>query len=236
MCCSYNLNYKETIKLINFVNESGYECELKNSNTNRANVICKKNDVLLFKITLGILLRRNDNKLPELNNSETPNPYLILLMRSGNSALAYFEEGKPVYHKVIRKYMVRKKQGKSQITYLKTKGKSRLGSRIRLAQAKQFFIEINEKLNEWDIINNCEYIFYACPVRMWPMLFKAEKQPPFNRNDERLVKLPLDIKTPNTKELKRVNYHLLYSKVEFEKELLDDTLKNYLGSELLFRF
>ena len=69
--------------------------------------------------------------------SETFPDYLILLLRAnGNAALGYFEEGKILNHKVIRKYMVRKKQGKSQLKHLNSKGKSRAGSRVRLQQTQ----------------------------------------------------------------------------------------------------
>ncbi len=135
-------------------------------------------------------------------------PYLIILIRAGNSALAYFDyDAKLIHHKVIRKYMVRKKQGKAQITHLKTKGKSRLGSRIRLQQTIQFFEEINEKLNEWEIIKT-KNIFYACPVRLWGYVFKSKVKTPFQKDDNRLIKIPLTIRTPNSKELKKVNYHI----------------------------
>lgn len=158
---------------------------------------------------------------PELNKEDTinnryideiyeyPPPYIILLIRSGNASLGYFENGKNIRHKVIRKYMVRKKQGKSQLTYLKRKGKSKLGSRIRLAQTEHFFEEINEKLNEWNSIHNehCK-IFYSCPIRLWSYLLKGKTTPPFDKKSDRLIKIPIHIHTPNIKELKKINYFL----------------------------
>ncbi|MEM7036019.1 MAG: hypothetical protein AAF570_03495, partial [Bacteroidota bacterium] len=71
--------------------------------------------------------------------NHTPPPYLMILMQAGHAALGYFEEGEVVHHKVVKKYMVRRKQGKSQVGYLGTRGKSKAGSRVRLANAVRFF-------------------------------------------------------------------------------------------------
>ncbi|MDH4127300.1 MAG: hypothetical protein OEV44_01000 [Spirochaetota bacterium] len=130
--------------------------------------------------------------------------YIILLIQAGSSSIGYFKDGNLIHHKVIKKYMVRKKQGKAQITYLKRKGKSRLGSRIRLANTIDFFEEINEKLNEWKP-NSVNKILYSCPVRLWGLLFKSKVKTPFNKEDYRLIKIPLDVNIPNFDELIRVN-------------------------------
>ena len=45
--------------------------------------------------------------------------------------------------------MVRKKRGVSQIKHLKTKGKSRAGSRVRLAETEEFFENINGRLQDY---------------------------------------------------------------------------------------
>lgn len=136
---------------------------------------------------------------------ETPPPYLLLLLQAGHSALGYFEEGEVVHHKVIKKYMVRARQGKAQIGYLNTRGKSKAGSRVRLANTISFFEAINAKVTEWDIMNGVERILLSCPVRMKPLLFQSKVPPPFTKDDPRLLKVPLDIHRPDLEELKRVN-------------------------------
>ncbi|MCB0738876.1 MAG: hypothetical protein KDC92_15310, partial [Bacteroidetes bacterium] len=59
---------------------------------------------------------------------------LLVLMQAGEAVLGMVQNREMVAQKRIRKYMVRKKQGKAQITHLNQKGKSRAGSRIRLKQ------------------------------------------------------------------------------------------------------
>jgi hypothetical protein len=138
---------------------------------------------------------------------ETPPPYILYLVQAGAAALGYFEKGEAVKHKTLNKYMVRKKQGKSQLTYLRQKGKSRAGSRIRLKESLEFFEEINHKLIDWkEHINKAAFIFYSCPIRLTNELYLARTPPPFERNDKRLRKIPFHVKTPNHKELMHINY------------------------------
>ncbi|MCK5077740.1 MAG: hypothetical protein KAR38_15260, partial [Calditrichia bacterium] len=152
-----------------------------------------------------------DNYIADVD--EIPPAYYIVLIQAGNSSIGYFEEGEVIYHKVIRKYMVRKKQGKAQITYLNKKGKSRAGSRIRLAETVEFFKEINDKLDEWERLGEAKKILYSCPAKLWGMLFNSKILPPFDKKDERLIKIPMDVKVPNFEELMRVNEFALCGEV-----------------------
>src|SRR5690554_6308628 len=77
---------------------------------------------------------------------EDRSSYVLVMIRSGIASVGYFEDGMNMDHKVFRAYMVRKKQGMSQIKYLNTKGKSRAGSRVRLAGTLEFFEDINQRL------------------------------------------------------------------------------------------
>ncbi len=140
--------------------------------------------------------------------AEVP-PHLVVLMQAGQAALGFGEGEDLIHHKVIRKYMVRKKRGKAQLTHLKTKGKSRAGSRIRLAQTEQFFAEINQKLHDWGEAETAERILFSCPVRMWPLLFGSRVPAAFDQRDERLIKVPLDVRVPDLAELERVRRYAL---------------------------
>ncbi len=136
--------------------------------------------------------------------ASAPSVYAIILIQAGQAALAVYNDGQEMYHKVIRKYMVRKKQGKAQINYLKTKGKSRAGSRIRLANTIAFFEEINRRLNEWFLQRPIHRILYHCAPQLWGMFFASKIQPPFDKKDERLLKIPIDVKQPNLQEVRRI--------------------------------
>jgi len=139
---------------------------------------------------------------------EEPQSQLVILIQAGAASLGYFE-GDVVLHKVITKYMVRKGQGKAQLTYAKQKGKSRLGSRIRLQQGLLFFKEINEKLDEWkNEIDQVESIFISCPIRLMNEIYGGKTQPPFLRDDVRIRKIPFSTHKPSYKELKRIHFML----------------------------
>ena len=122
--------------------------------------------------------------------------YIILLIQSGNCAMGYFEDGINLDHKVFRAYMVRKKQGKSQIKHLKTKGKSRAGSRVRLGETVEFFENINERLREYFQEHEIHRIAISCSKTLIPFLFNSKVATPFDKRDERLYKIPRHIHTP----------------------------------------
>lgn len=135
--------------------------------------------------------------------SEDLPTYLLLVLRAnGNAAIGYFENGKILNHKVIRKYMVRQKQGKSQIKHLKTRGKSRAGSRVRLEQTIEFAEEINQKLIDWET-EGAERILVSSSIDVWNLLFKVDVLPPFEKRDMRLRKVPYHIPTATFAELKK---------------------------------
>jgi len=143
-----------------------------------------------------------------------PRPYLVVLIQAGHAALGYYERDQLLKHKVVRKYMVRKKQGKAQITYLHRKGKSRAGSRIRLANTVAFFNEINACLGSWPHAS-AERVLFSCSARMWGLLHGAKIPPPFAKDDPRLAKVPKSVRTPNFKELQAINYFIRQGQLAF---------------------
>ncbi len=103
--------------------------------------------------------------------------YIILLIQSGNCSIGYFENGENFDHKVFRAYMVRKKQGTSQVKYLKSKGKSRAGSRVRLGETIEFFENINERLQEYFQEHEIHRIAMSCSKILIPYLFNSKSPP-----------------------------------------------------------
>ncbi|MEO0470354.1 MAG: hypothetical protein AAF206_12075 [Bacteroidota bacterium] len=145
-----------------------------------------------------------------IDQEEEPRPYVIAIIQAGAAALGYFEEGEVLHHKVIKKYMKRHKRGKSQITYLNTRGKSKAGSRIRLANTVRFFEEINERLTLWEETFEPERILYSCSPQLWGLMFQSKVSPPFEKDDTRLVKIPMDVHIPSFEEMLRVNEYCLH--------------------------
>ena len=153
---------------------------------------------------------------------------IIILIQAGRSALAHCSSGGILEHKLIRKYMVRKKQGKAQITYLNQKGKSRAGSRIRLNQTVQFFEDINDQVNLWMKEQNPRRILISCPPRLWGLLFQSKVKPVFSKKDARVFKIPLAINIPDRQELMRV--HKLSQKIIFETDRLNPDMLDKISN------
>lgn len=148
----------------------------------------------------------------EEHDSATIN-YVILLVQSGSSALGYCEGEDMLDHKVFKSYMVRKKQGKSQIKYLKTKGKSKVGSRVRLGNTVSFFEDINERLHKYFEENTIDRIAMSCSKTLIPYLFNSKVECPFDKKDERIFKIPKHIHTPGYDTL--LETHTFLQKAEF---------------------
>lgn len=144
--------------------------------------------------------------------------YIMVLIQSGSSSLGYFEDGNNLDHKVFKSYMVRMKQGKSQIKYLKTKGKSRAGSRVRLGNTMEFFENINERLQEYFNNHEIDRIAISCSKILIPYLYNSKVACPFDKKDPRIYKIPKHVDTPDYEEMLSVNRFLQGGELIFEEE------------------
>ena len=160
--------------------------------------------------------------------------YVILLVQSGSCAMGYFEDGFNVNHKVFRAYMVRKKQGKSQIKHLKTKGKSRAGSRVRLGETVEFFENINERLQEYFQDHQVHRICMSVSKILVPYLFDSNVKTPFDKRDERIFKIPKHVHTPIYEVMLNINRFLQKGELIYEpaqEELVKELLRGVDGQE-----
>ena len=144
---------------------------------------------------------------------EQPNRHCVVIMQAGAVSMGRFEHALPLITKSLKRYVVRGK-GRAQPLHLKTKGKSRYGSRLRLQNARRLLMETNELLHEWQKeFGPADHVYYSCPVRLWPSLFEATPPPPFAKTDD-LIRIPLDLPRPNNKVLLRAYKALEYGRIE----------------------
>jgi len=198
------LSYAQAVGFLSHILDQNYILEfnyLKNSV-----VLYNDPEQKQLKFNYPLVLNINESIIKDKNLFNNyvlqKSSFLMMLVQAGNAALGLYEDNNLKQHKVIRKYMIRKKQGKAQLKYLKTKGKSRAGSRIRLANSVSFFEEINQYMNDW-YERDIDTIIYSCTPMLWGMLFQSRIEPPFKKKDIRLKKLPLSIDVPNFEILKR---------------------------------
>ncbi|MFD2201218.1 hypothetical protein [Shivajiella indica] len=144
--------------------------------------------------------------------------YVLILIKAGMASVAFFENGTLSDHKVFRAYMVRKKQGKSQLKYLKTKGKSRAGSRVRLAESEVFFTSINERTSTYFKNYRVDLIGLSCSDTLLPYLYNNSMPSPFEKKDSRIFKIPKHIASPKLENLKSVDHILKMNEIDLEPE------------------
>lgn len=135
--------------------------------------------------------------------------HLVLVMiRAGIASTGYFHNGKLIDHKVFRAYMVRQKQGKSQVKYLKTKGKSRAGSRVRLGETIEFFKEINTRLASYSSEFPIDMWGISCAKTLLPYFLSSEPKPPFAKNQGNLFSIPFHVQHPGLETLELIHKKL----------------------------
>jgi hypothetical protein len=155
--------------------------------------------------------------------------HVIISVKSGIAAVAFYENSQLMDHKVFRAYMVRKKQGKSQIKHLKTKGKSRAGSRVRLQETLDFFENINERLQSYFEEKRVDLIAFGCSPTLFPYFFQGKKIPPFEKTDPRIFKIPVHIPSATFENLQKA-----YKSISHTKIWVDENNKQIINSFLEF--
>ncbi len=156
--------------------------------------------------------------------------YLMVLVQSGSASLGVFQGSKCLEHKVFTSYMVRKKQGKSQIKHLKTKGKSRAGSRVRLASGQAFFENINERLQRHFENYQVDRIAFSCSKILMPHLFNAKTPTPFEKDDDRIFRIPKHLHQPNFEVMMKLQRFLEKGEIIFTSDqyaLFKDRLEGF---------
>lgn len=145
--------------------------------------------------------------------------YALLLLQAGAMAVALFDGDELLDHKAQKRYVVRGK-GKAQPTYLERRGKSRLGSRIRLKNAQRLLEQVNERLAAWwDEDEPPQRLFVSCPVRLFSDLCQADPPTPVQADDPRRIRIPLDVHVPTHAELMRVHRSLSRGRLWYRSEL-----------------
>lgn len=140
-----------------------------------------------LRLPLHLVIDKHLNVLDEIAN------VLYLSVQSGNAAICLMEGTENCYHTTFSAYMTRKKQGFSQIKYLNKKGKSRAGSRVRLAKTVAFFENINTTMGELWQEYPISRLALDCSKTLMPYLFQSRVEFPVDKKDPVLYKIPLHI-------------------------------------------
>lgn len=147
---------------------------------------------------------------------------LYLSVESGNAAICMMEGTENIYHTTFSAYMTRKKQGFSQIKYLNKKGKSRAGSRVRLAETVEFFENINTTMNDlWEEFMIAR-LALDCNKTLLPYLLQSKVPFPVDKKDPVLYKIPLHIAQSNYTNLDAAIEKLKAPLLLFDEQYADE--------------
>lgn len=146
---------------------------------------------------------------------------LYLTISASHAAICVTKGTDNHYHTTFSAYTTRKKQGVSQIKYLNKKGKSRAGSRVRLAATLELFESINLKLNELFETYEIQRIGINCSPTLIPYLMQSKIPCPFEKSDLRLYKIPLHIQQSNFSSLEKAIKKLMAPIIQYDSELMD---------------
>lgn len=155
-----------------------------------------KHEMIGF-IRLPLHININD----DLSIIDEASTVLYISIESGYAAICMMQGKINTYHTTFTAYMSRKKQGFSQVKYLNKKGKSRAGSRVRLAATTEFFESINRITTELMEDFQVDRIALNCNATLLPYLFQSKEPCPFEKKDPRLYKIPLHIQQSNFSNL-----------------------------------
>jgi hypothetical protein len=216
----------------NYLNKGDFAFEV-NAQKHLIKVFAKDNNQKqLLKIRIPLNMRISDSNEIEFVSDITH--YVLMVVKSGMACLGLFENFKNINHKVFRAYMVRKKQGTSQIKHLKTKGKSRAGSRVRLAETEIFLEEINTRLQQYFEQHSIDFIGLQVSELLKPYFFGSKIKTPFQKNDARILKIPVHVNQPTYETLLKINQYLLKAEIGYfpeEKNLWEEFKKENVNNQ-----
>ncbi len=156
---------------------------------------------------------------------------LYLSITSGNAAIIVMEGKENVYHTTFSAYMTRRKQGFSQIKYLKKRGKSKAGSRVRLAGTTAFFENINGTLTDLFQEHEVDRIALSCSATLIPYLYQSKVACPFDKKSPKLYKIPLHISQSNFTHLDAA-IKKLYAPVLIHEKKYEVKLRSWFKNQL----
>ncbi len=152
----------------------------------------------------------------------------VLLIKAGSAALGILHDSMLLEHKVFKTYMVRKKQGKNQLKYLNSKGKSRAGSRIRLANANHFFEQINERLTLYTEDYDIDVLALSCSKTLLPFLYHSKATFPFAKNTQEFYKIPKHLERADYESMKSICDYLSNGEFIPENENFERIVNSWL--------
>lgn len=130
----------------------------------------------------------------------------IILCHGGRFAAGIFRGAQLLQSKKFQRYVVRKKQGKRQMTWGKGSCGGSAGGWLRTFHEKKLHEDITQLLSSWrESLDECETILIHAPGSINQATIFGEDSP-LNRDDQRIVKLHFQSNVVNSSEMKRIHF------------------------------
>jgi len=161
-----------------------------------------------FRIQISKNLLRvapEEFRLNQIRDQQT----CIILCHGGRFAGGIFKGAQLLKSKKLQRYVVRKKQGKRQLSHMSKGGCcGSAGGWLRTFHEKKLHADITELLSSWsESLDECETILIHAPGNInQATIFGAES--PLDRDDERIVKLQIQTNVVNSSEVKRIHFSI----------------------------
>ena len=124
-------------------------------------------------------------------------PVVVLFLRTGRFAGAVFSGADCVAHRTLQRYTVRKGQGKAQSAQDSSSRANSMGAQLRRAGEVALQQDVTQTLVEWqDYMQQAALIFVSCPKTMKKNLFTGGAEQIWNKDDQRIRRVPLDMGRP----------------------------------------
>ncbi|CBY18552.1 unnamed protein product [Oikopleura dioica] len=143
----------------------------------------------------------------------------ILLFSAGAFAGCIFENGKPLLHKCIKKYVIRAKRGSAQSTRDNQGNKPKsMGAQLRRENEKELCRKIEEQITEWGAtLSKCATIFCRAPKHQKSVILQPLHRVVENKTIIRPLMVPMH--KPRFEETQRVFQKIFSLRIHSEAQI-----------------
>jgi len=171
-------------------------------------------------------------------NLASPQPMVVLLLRSGRFAGGVFLGNKCLQHRACQRYTVRKGQGKAQSSQDGSRRPKSMGAQLRRQGEVNLWQDVKDTLQQWKkYLQETPLILLSCPKTMQKGLLEAAGK----LMDRDLIrKIPLDVGRPTFESVCAVYEIMTQVYVgevtageECKEEVVDEsTMKNVISDKV----
>ena len=170
-------------------------------------VVFPSDEAKLTRLSVPIILKPQLEAMPEVVAKFQPS--IVVAMQAESCGILLIDQLEIKSLRIFKRYTVRKSQGSAQLKHLQTKGKSRLGSRIRLQQLGKLFSESTAELDRLiSTAPQTKHVFTCINRRLLAAWLDTARPACWNQTSDRLFPAGLDMPRPSEDSMLQLVYRL----------------------------